>query len=76
MPSCYTGVEMAKKRPVDLVISKATQEDAKRTVSEAVRVVSEILARVNAEAEEFRERRARLRERVESGGRKTSGRIV
>jgi hypothetical protein len=38
--------------------------------------MKEILQQVNAEAEEFQKRRMQVRERIERGARKTTGRIV
>jgi hypothetical protein len=67
---------MAKARSAKLVIPEATQEQVRRAASDVVRKVNEILEQVNAEAEEFQKRRARVRERIESGARKTTGRIV
>jgi hypothetical protein len=67
---------MAKARSAKLVIPEATQEQVRRAASDVVRKVNEILELVNAEAEESQKRRARVRERIESGARKTTGRIV
>ncbi len=67
---------MAKKRSEKPVIPEATQEELTITASEVVRKVQEIFDHVNAEAEDFKKRRKRVRERIESGIRKTNGRIV
>jgi hypothetical protein len=67
---------MAKTRSVKPLIPKAAQAEVKRAAYAAVRKVNEILEQVNAEAEEFQKRRKRVRERIESGARKTTGRIV
>lgn len=67
---------MAKKRLVEPVISETAQEELKVAASEVVRKVKEIFDQVNAEAKEFQKRRKRVRERIESGVRKTDGRIV
>jgi hypothetical protein len=67
---------MAKTRSVKPVISKAAQEEIRRAASAAVRKVNEILEQVNTEAEEFQKQRLRVRKRIESGARKTTGRIV
>jgi hypothetical protein len=67
---------MAKGRPTKPVIPEAVQEDVRRAASDAVRKMKEILQQVNAEAEEFQKRRMQVRERIERGARKTTGRIV
>ena len=67
---------MDKTRSVKLVIPKAVQAEVARAASAAVRKMNEILEQVNAEATEFQKRRLRVRERIESGARKTTGRII
>jgi len=67
---------MDKTRSVKLVIPKAVQAEVARAASAAVRKMNEILEQVNAEATEFQKRRIRVRERIESGARKTTGRII
>jgi hypothetical protein len=74
--TCYTGVEMPRVRSVKVVISKAAQAEVARAASAAVRKVNEILEQVNEEAKEFQKRRLKVRERIESGARRTTGRIV
>jgi hypothetical protein len=67
---------MAKKRSVKPIIPAAAQDEVRGAATEAVRTIKQILDRVNAEMEEFQKRRMRMRERTESGARKTTGRIV
>lgn len=64
------------KLPTKSIITKAAEKEAEKVVSLAVRTIKETLDRVNAEMTEFQKRRARVRERIESGARRTSGRIV
>jgi len=67
---------MAPKRSPKPVVSKAAQEEIKSAAVEAVKNIRETLERMNAEMTEFYKRRLQVRERIESGARKTSGRIV
>jgi hypothetical protein len=75
-PICYTDLQMAKNRSVKPVIPAAAQDEVKGAASEAVRTIKQILNRVNDEMAEFQKRRMQVREKIESGARKTAGRIV
>jgi hypothetical protein len=70
------ATKMAKNRSVKPAISETAQDEIKGIATEVARKTKEILERMNAEMKEFKKRRVRVREKIESGARKTTGRIV
>jgi hypothetical protein len=67
---------MVRDRPVKPNISDSLQKEVNTATSEAIKQIGATLERIASEMKEFHERRLRVREKIESGARKTNGRIV